>query len=274
MGVGTGAATAHGERFSPWLDSVALVRGVRRLPGACGHSAFAELYSEVRSKEGRLYPDEVVAHLPRIDRSHPHAREWAMRAGSARRLLRHIGRMETPATVLDLGCGCGWLTAAMAALPGVEAVGMDVVERELEQAARVFSGTPGLSFVQGDVMADELPISSLDAVVMAATVQYFPDLGALVRRVLELLAPGGQVHILDSPLYEASELDAARARTVEHYRGLDLPGMALCYHHHSVDELRPFGPKFLHDPDTIPNRFVGAIARGRTTPFPWVVIRT
>ena len=229
-------------------------------------------YLRVRELEGRRYPDELVASLPAVPRGHPLHAEWRARADSTRRLLNYLDALPRPRTVVDVGCGCGWLAHRMAQLEGTRVWALDATEPELEQAARVFAGQPGLTFVHGDALASEPPVAHADVVVLAAAIQYFPDLPQLVRRLLSWLDDGGELHILDSPFYAPSEVPAARARTRAYYDGLGVPEMAGAYHHHTRDDLAPFRPDYLYRPD-------GSSARARralrlpASPFLWLRIR-
>ena len=44
---------------------------------------FEKLYIRLRQKEGRIYTDEEVAHLPSIPQHHPHYKEWQIREESS-----------------------------------------------------------------------------------------------------------------------------------------------------------------------------------------------
>jgi SAM-dependent methyltransferase len=160
----------------------------------------------------------------------------------------------------------------MARLDGTRAWGLDATEVELDQAARVFAGQPGLTFVHGDALAIEPPVGNADVIVLAAAIQYFPDLPLAVRRLLSWLADDGELHILDSPLYAPSEVPAARARTRAYYAGLGVPEMAGAYHHHTRPSLAPFHPDCLYRPDAWSAR-ARQVLRLPVPPFPWLRIR-
>lgn len=211
-------------------------------------------YFRVRARESRLYPDEVVRVLPEIDREHALAKEWAARADSLSRLANYVARMQRGLDLLDLGCGNGWMTHQLAALANVRAYGLDLNRRELTQAARVFLGQPRLRFIYADVFTAPVPPRSFHLIVLASVIQYFADLPALIRRLQMLCAPGGEIHVLDSPLYAPHEVAAARQRTRDYYAQHRLPGVADEYHHHTHRALAEFHPDVLYDPRTPLNR--------------------
>jgi trans-aconitate 2-methyltransferase len=100
-----------------------------------------------------------------------------------------------PGYVVDLGCGPGNLTAALAQRwPGAAVVGVDS-SPEMIGAARTLGGQrPGLSFVPGD-LREWRPARPVDVLVCNAVLQWVPDHLDLVRGWPELLATGGWIAI-------------------------------------------------------------------------------
>ncbi|MFC7154489.1 class I SAM-dependent methyltransferase [Halomarina halobia] len=119
--------------------------------------------------------------------------------------------------VLDLGCGTGHLTAAIADA-GAAAVGVD---RERSMLAEARAAHPGSAFVRGDVRA--LPLrESFDAVFSNAALHWVPeaDAGRVVREAARVLRPGGRFVV---ELGGAGNVESARAalRAEIAARGLD-----------------------------------------------------
>ena len=236
---------------------------------------FAEqqaVYRRVRELEARLYDDETVRKLPLVPAGHPHADQWIMRADSAQRLRAYLEASEKPLDVLDLGCGNGWLSRWLADAVKDFTLGLDVNLVELEQAARVFGPRDDLAFAYGDVFDDALPPRSFDVVVMAASLQYFADAPRLIQRLLQLLRDRGEIHILDTPLYDDREVANAKARSHDYYVKLGIPEMAPFYHHHRWSDLAPFDPVILYDPTRLGPRLRRALLNQRVSPFPWICI--
>lgn len=251
------------------LEGVPQINGVWQLAGAGAFDELEKQYIEVRGLEGRLPSDEEVGRLPVVPAGHPLAAEWRVRAWTAARLLAYLERRPELAVVLDVGCGNGWMSAGLAGAAGRMVYGLDVNRPELEQAARVFGGDPRLAFLFADITAGDLPAASVDLVLLAGAVQYFPDLGKLVPCLLRLLRPGGEVHILDSPFYAGQGAARARNRSERYYRRLGCPGMAARYHHHRFEDLAPFAPLCLHDPSTFLSRLRRRLLHTGESPFPW-----
>jgi ubiquinone/menaquinone biosynthesis C-methylase UbiE len=230
----------------------------------------SELYLKVRAKEGRIYPDEVAARLPDISASHPLAFEWRARAASSSRLVRYLSALGRPLAILEVGCGNGWLANQLAQLSTVNIWGLDRFSSELAQAGRVFQRA-NLAFLAVDIFTAPFPTQIFDTIVLASVIQYFPDLAVLIRALWPLLKPGGEIHLLDSPLYLDSEIPAARQRTNAYYTALGFPEMAGHYHHHSTAALEAFSPRWLYRPNGINARLRRWVGQS-VSPFPWVVI--
>lgn len=232
-------------------------------------------YLRAREREGRLYSDEFVRSLPSTPADHPLAAEWRVRAGSSARLLRHLAEHRAR-RVVELGSGNGWLAAAIAARlgPGSRVVGVEANPVELEQSRRVFADRANLSFVEGDLERDTaLPLDVPETIVLASAIQYVVDLPALLGRLRGQLAPGGELHILDSPLYTPAGVTAARERTRVHYDQIGVPAMAAAYRHHTWEEVAPFQPTVAFRPSGLVQRAVDRIGRpGTRSPFPWLII--
>lgn len=195
-----------------------------------------EPYHRIRAQEGRSLDDAIVSALPATGNRTAHAGEWLARKASMERLLKHFRKQGRGLTVLDVGCGNGWLAARLAR-EGHEVVGIDVHRFELEQAARVFT-SDHLWFVHGDLL--ELPFmpGSFDRVIFAASIQYFGDLRRTLDRALALTAPGGEIHVLDSPFYE-DELRRSNAadRSSRYFADRKANAMTGFYHHHLLSSL-------------------------------------
>lgn len=89
--------------------------------------------------------------------------------------------------ILDLGCGTGQLTAAIAEA-GARVVGLDNSRGMIEQARERF---PELEFVSGDAADFSFP-EPFDAVFSNAVLHWVLDAEGAVRRISATLRPGGR----------------------------------------------------------------------------------
>jgi SAM-dependent methyltransferase len=234
------------------------------------HQTKEQLYITVRAKEGRVPDDQVVRLLPDTPPDSPLRQEWSMRKRTLKRLKKHLLRKygEAPIQILDLGCGNGWMANRLAENPNWQVTAADVNMVELEQADRLFA-RDNLQFVFADILDNNLPAGHFQVVVIAGALQYFPDLAPVMQALFRVLAPGGVIHIIDSPVYpnETAKIAAAQ-RTRDYYRSHGLEAMADFYHHHTWANLQPFP-------------FVNLNSGFRAwwlqklkvwTPFPWVEV--
>ena len=228
--------------------------------------SFEEYYVLLRSREGRLYTDDVVKNLPKVSPRDPFYQEWILRKQSSARLVDYLQNKNRPLQILEVGCGNGWLCNLLAGIPGAKVTGSDINNTELVQAARVFQ-KPNLEFIQADIRSGDTAFPLFDMIIFAASVQYFSSLPRIIRAALALLKPGGEIHILDSFFYKEDQLQAAKKRTADYYESLGLPGFTLHYFHHSTEQLAEFHPVLMYHP----SRFKNLLRK--QNPFPWYCIK-
>ena len=114
------------------------------------------------------------------------------------KVLAEVG-LRPGARAVDLGCGDGWFTRAMAELacaePGageVTAIDLDPAMLAAAEAELAGSGAP-VRFVRADMLdASAVVTDPVDFALIANTFHGAPDKPALARAVRTLLAPGGR----------------------------------------------------------------------------------
>lgn len=232
-------------------------------------SVFERQYLPLRKQEGRMYDDLVVAGLPKLAHHHPLRREWLIRQRTAEKLAAYLGKAN-PANLLEIGCGNGWLLHYLHQSLSLECAGIDMNVTELEQAERVFGHREGITFVYGDIMSNLFHSPIADVIVVASAIQYFPDLEALIRKLLTLLHPSGEIHILDSPLYTRQQALAAKTRSHEYFSESGHEAMSRFYFHHTWETLREFNYRVIYNPDSWLVRFNRLFRT--VSPFPWIKI--
>ncbi|WP_189062069.1 class I SAM-dependent methyltransferase [Longimycelium tulufanense] len=138
-----------------------------------------------------------------IDRqAEPDALETQARGENLTELVSQLP-MAGVRTILEVGCGSGALTRAlaMAAGPGTRVVGVDVRTTSLTVASRCASrsGLTNIEFVHGDLLSPDLPhalAQRFDLVVCRYFLMYLVprDLARTgVQRMMALARPGGLV---------------------------------------------------------------------------------
>src|SRR5579859_1217940 len=106
-------------------------------------------------------------------------------------LVTRIGA-DRPGYVVDMGCGPGNLTAALAERwPSATVVGVDSSPEMIEAAGLIATDhSPGLSFMRDDIRHWK-PQSMPDVIVSNAVLQWVPEHLSLLADWAEWLAPGG-----------------------------------------------------------------------------------
>jgi SAM-dependent methyltransferase len=96
--------------------------------------------------------------------------------------------------VLDVGCGTGSLTFAVAeGVPGTSVVGIDALATSLD-FARSINPHPGrISFELGDACALPYPAGRFDRTLSALTLNLIADAPQAVREMVRVTTPGGAV---------------------------------------------------------------------------------
>jgi SAM-dependent methyltransferase len=156
--------------------------------------------SPERNRYVSRYSDEEVARLPEIPDEHPQSAIWRHRKASCRRLMEYLAFKDKALSILEVGCGNGWLSFQLSSIPGNRVLGLDRDLAVLRQAARVFRQQPNLKFMCGDFYSDIMAGLTFDTIIFSASIQYFPSLNEILSASLLRLKEKGEIHILDTPI--------------------------------------------------------------------------
>lgn len=234
---------------------------------------FEDLYLKVRELEGRLYSDEMVSELPKVEPHHSLYHEWQIRKSSADRLIKHIGSRNQSSNLLEIGCGNGWLCNYLYQGLGINCLGIDLNIHELKQAKRVFE-SDRLKFAYANVFDSSLEEGKYDAIVFEASIQYFGDIPMLLNQVKKLLSPTGKIYIIDSPIYESQHLvKEAKKRSEQYYQRMEVEELSSCYFHHCWDDFSEFDLKKIYNPASFSVRLLRKLKVKLFSPFPILEVR-
>jgi SAM-dependent methyltransferase len=115
----------------------------------------------------------------------------------SRRLARaflDFAAIGSPKTVLDVGCGTGSLTFAVAAsTPQATVTGLDYSQAYLDFAASRASGDQRLSFEQGDAAALRFDDQAFDATLSLLVLNFVPEADRAARELVRVTKSGGVV---------------------------------------------------------------------------------
>jgi ubiquinone/menaquinone biosynthesis C-methylase UbiE len=106
--------------------------------------------------------------------------------------------LENGARALEVGCGTGAVTRALALCPETASVvGVDPSPGFLVVARELSDGIQNLEFVVGDAKALPLEDGSFDAVVFHTTLCHVPEPDVALREAFRVLQPGGTLAVFD-----------------------------------------------------------------------------
>jgi ubiquinone/menaquinone biosynthesis C-methylase UbiE len=130
----------------------------------------------------------------------------------AQRIIEAIGA-DASGTVLDVACGPGVLTAAIAELAR-EVTAFDLTPLMLDKAAQRCAavGRKNVSFREGNATALPFAGSAFDAVVTRLSVHHFDQPARVFAEIFRVLRPGGVFVVADvvsSELADESDLQNA-----------------------------------------------------------------
>ena len=126
---------------------------------------------------------------------HDLGEKWFEASNHPIALLRAENRLRNPwiashlkqkSKVIDLGCGAGFLTNALAAV-GHEVTGVDLSKGSLEMARK---NSP-VTYIEADVTEVPLPSESFDVVCAMDLLEHVPDPKKVIQEASRLLKPGG-----------------------------------------------------------------------------------
>lgn len=228
---------------------------------------FEKLYIAARKKENRIYSDDQVKQLPRIESSNVHCREWQIRSRSVKRIINYLENKKRPLAILEIGCGNGWLSAKLSTIKDSTIIGTDINKTEIDQAKRLFANKSNVKFKVGDIREIDFKNKKFDIIIFAASIQYFSSFEEIINYNILMLCKGGEIHILDTIFYKANEIEKARLRSLSYYRSIRYEEMAEFYFHHDIDSLNLFDHRLLFNPKALINKLFK-----KNEPFPWICI--
>jgi SAM-dependent methyltransferase len=162
---------------------------------------FIRQYRVVREQDGyRGRTPEYYRALPCVEPTDPHAAEWRIRQESFRQLQSRVLDGGGPLCILDVGAGNGWLSHRLTSL-GHQAVAVDWHDDEQDGLGACRHYAAPIPRVQADF--DALPFApcQFDVVVFNGSLHYAPDIAATLGAARRILAPGGALVVMDSPMF-------------------------------------------------------------------------
>lgn len=176
-------------------------------------SEFLQHYRSLRDAEGRGSEHAAwYLSLPNVDSHHPRAREWRERANTLAWITSHLSSRASgssdPLSILDAGAGNCWLSWNLALL-GHAVVALDLNDdpRDGLRAGRHYLENGRVTFGRLCSSYSTLPLhsDSADSIIFNASLHYALNLNAVIAESVRVLAPGGEILVVDSPFYRHRE---------------------------------------------------------------------
>ncbi|HEV2706347.1 MAG TPA: bifunctional demethylmenaquinone methyltransferase/2-methoxy-6-polyprenyl-1,4-benzoquinol methylase UbiE [Pyrinomonadaceae bacterium] len=116
-----------------------------------------------------------------------------------KRWRRRVAERMRPSLVagaraLDVACGTGDLTLALAEAGRAEVIGLDFCRPMLEIAARK---TPGIAYIEGDALRLPFADESFEVVTIAFGLRNLAGVEEGLRELCRVLRPGGRIGVLE-----------------------------------------------------------------------------
>lgn len=131
--------------------------------------------------------------------------------------LAHVMGLKPGMTVLDVGCGVGGPAREIAKFCGVNIIGFNNNDYQIERATR-YAEREGLSkqvkFMKGDFMQMPFPDNTFDAVYAIEATVHAPSLEGVYSEICRVLKPGGVFGVYEWLMTDAYDNDNPEHRKI------------------------------------------------------------
>ncbi|MCJ1476986.1 Delta(24)-sterol C-methyltransferase [Lambiella insularis] len=131
--------------------------------------------------------------------------------------LAHRMNLREGMNVLDVGCGVGGPAREIAKFAGVNIVGLNNNDYQIERAIR-YAAKEGLSeqlsFTKGDFMQMSFPSNTFDAVYAIEATVHAPSLEGVYSQIFRVLKPGGVFGVYEWLMTDAYDNDNPEHREI------------------------------------------------------------
>ncbi len=173
--------------------------------------------------------------------------------GNLRRIRRGLeaAGAKDVRDVLEIGCGIGTVSAALAEDSGRNVVGTDYDPAQIDSAKRRYSEHAGLRFQCEDATRLTFPDASFDLAIAQMVFHHIPNWPAAVKELARVLRPGGLVVWYDHVI--PARVAARFPKSIRHF-GLCTPeSLAQAFGEAGFERVRSrsAGPFFVKFEDTV-----------------------
>ena len=184
------------------------------------YAQFMRDYQRVREAEGRGSAEATYYRaLPFDDLSGRFTTDWQVRSRSFNAFVQKVLKsreheLDRPLRILDLGAGNGWLSYRLAQRGHIVAA-IDLLLNPQDGLGTYVHYDATFTPVQAEF--DRLPFddAQFDLTIFNASLHYAVNYETTLCEALRVLHPGGQIVVLDSPVYRTSSSGAQMVRERE-----------------------------------------------------------
>jgi ubiquinone/menaquinone biosynthesis C-methylase UbiE len=147
----------------------------------------------------RVGPDEGIEDAE-VARGYDKISRWPQFRLIRKLIISEIRRHRPEGTLVDIGCGPGYLTAdILKAFPQLSVTGVDIAGEMVEKAGRNLSGHFGsrANFRQGDIHSLPFEDGSVDYIVSTLSMHHWAEPAAAISEIHRVLKPGRGFLIFD-----------------------------------------------------------------------------
>jgi ubiquinone/menaquinone biosynthesis C-methylase UbiE/protein-S-isoprenylcysteine O-methyltransferase Ste14 len=138
---------------------------------------------------------------PDAARAYDRISRWPQFRLLRRMNLRELEKYHPSGTIVDVGCGPGYLVTLIAKrFPGLQVIGVDISAEIIETAARNVSMlelNAQVSFRQGDSQRLPFDNGAVDFVISTFSLHHWSEPEQALREIQRVLQPGGQFLLFD-----------------------------------------------------------------------------
>ena len=159
------------------------------------------------------------------------------------RLVIETAGIGPEETVLDVACGPGLITCAVARMAR-HVTGIDITPAMIEEARKrqQAMGLTNLDWRIGDVAPLPFAASSFSAVITRYSFHHFLDSEAVLAEMVRVCQPGGKVAVVDVFMSTPEQAEAynhmEKLRDPSHTRALLLPELTGMFHDAGLKEMK------------------------------------
>ena len=159
------------------------------------------------------------------------------------RLIIETAGIDSDDTVLDVACGPGLITCAVAGIAR-HVTGIDITPAMIEEAQKrqQLMGLTNMEWKVGDVLPLPFPESSFSAVITRYSFHHFLEPQAVLTEMVRVCQPGGRVVVVDVFMSTPEQAEAynrmEKLRDPSHTRALLMAELTGMFHDTGLREMK------------------------------------